>query len=287
VTTPEAYDLRVFSLLSRRAAATLIIVGLAAGSAASAAESGTRATWDGTLSYAAVQPPAFPRVSKLRLRVTHAGAVVYDRAVPLPGACAATGCRLAPVGPGRPFALVDLGSKKGPIGLIWLSTHGADCCTVLQTVSIPDGKLAPKNFGYAPARLATVDGERVFLSADDRFSSLFATEASAGLPIQIWRYSAGLFVYVTRSSPRTVAADAASWWRQAQRARGAGEDARSPFAAWAADTCLLGKKATVTRQLAAAVAAGAFSPSRTETGPAGATYAAALRAHLRAWGYCS
>ena len=136
------------------------------------------------------------------------------------------------------------------------------------------------------SRFSTLAGERVFVSADDRFSSLFASFAASALPVRIWRYGNGQFVDVTRRFRATIAADAARLWRGSQHARRAGADARGLFAAWAADTCALGKKTTVLRELARAVAAGAFSPPRAEAGPAGRSYAAALRGKLRTWGYC-
>ena len=257
--------------------------------AANALGGGTPAVpgWDATLNYDAVQGPGFPRVSNLHLRVTRRGVAVYNGLVPLPFDCRASGCRLVTVGPGRPFQLVDLGSKKGPAALIWLSTGGAHCCTIVRAVSIPDGATAAKNFGNFGARLTTLGASRVFVSADDRFAYLFTSFVSSGLPVQVSRFDHGRFVTVTRAYPATVAEDAARWWHATVKARRARGEARGVFAAWAADECLVGQKTAAQRELASGVAAGLFSPPRGEpSGPAGPQYASALLRKLTAWGYC-
>jgi hypothetical protein len=267
-------------------ATALVVTGAfavdALGAGAPAAEG-----WDATLDYAAVKAPLFPRVSRLRLRVTHDGVVVYNRIVPLPRDCVADGCRLGPAAGGPAFQLVDFGSSRGPTALIWLWTGGAHCCTVVRAVSIPDGATAARNFGDFGARLAVLRGQRVLVSADDRFAYLFTSYASSGAPVQIFRFRGGRFITVTRQFPDAIAADQSRWWRLTQRARRSQGEARGVFAAWAADTCALGKKADVSRELAIAVAADAFSPPSGEPGgPTGAQYASTLLRKLTAWGYC-
>jgi hypothetical protein len=266
-------------------AAAIIGGGLLVASVPSGETAGT-IPWQGTLHYIAVQPPGFPRVSGLRLRVTRGAVVAYNRAVPLPRACAQTGCRLALAHPGQPFSLVDFGVGAGPVALIWLSTKGPGCCRLVQTVSVPSGRIVTKNFGSAPARVFVINGAYVFVSGDDRFSTRFASVTPSALPIRIYRFAGGPFADATRRFPSAVAADAARWWQRAIRARRDRADARGPFAAWAADTCLLGRWALVARELSKAVGAGAFSPPRVESRPAGTSYAAALTGRLRAWGYC-
>ena len=59
------------------------------------------------------------------------------------------------------------------------------------------------------------------------------------------------------------------------------------FSAWAADTCMLGGRVRVEARLRELLAAGAFSPPRTEDlGPTGPRYGAALLCDLTRWGYC-
>lgn len=271
----------------------IVVTGLVVAGAftvdALGAGSGAADGWNATLDYVAVEPPSFPRVSKLRLRVTHRGAIVYNRAVPLPRACR-QGCQLGFVSFGSKagaFQLVDLGSSKGPTALIWLATGGAHCCSIVRAVSIPDGTLAAKNFGDPGARLRLLGGSRLFVSADDRFAYLFTSFASSALPLQIWRLRDGGFSDLTRQFPAQIAADAARWWKLTQRADRSRGEARGVFAAWAADSCALGRKAAVRRELAARVVRGVFSPPRGEhAGFTGARYGAALLRTLKAWRYC-
>lgn len=267
--------------------AVLVVVGASAAGASGGGGTPADPGWDATLNYSAVQSTPFPLVSKLHLRVTRLGAVVYDRIVPLPRDCIAKGCELVPPAPGRPFQLVDLGPKKGPMAVIWLSTGGAHCCTVVRAVSIPDGATAARNFGNSGARLVKLGGKKVFVTADDRFADLFTSFASSGPPVQVVQFKNGSFGTVTRAYPAMVVADAARWWDATLKARSARGEARGVFAAWAADKCLLGEKAAVQRELASGVAAGVFSPPRGESsGVAGQQYATALLSKLTAWGYC-
>ena len=267
--------------------ATVLVVAGAFAVDAHGADSPAADGWDATLNYVTAKDPTFQRVSKLRLRVTYSGAVIYNRAVPLPRDCLVDGCELGAGSNGRAFQLVDLGSSKGPAALIWLWTGRAHCCTIVRAVSIPDGAAAAKNFGNPGARLAVVDGSRVFVSGDDRFNYLFTSYASSGVPLQIWRFRNGRFSNVTSSYPDQIAADAARWWKFVLREGRTRGEVRGVFAAWAADTCALGNAAVVRRELAARVAAGVFSPLRGEPdGLAGAQYAAALLRKLGAFGYC-
>jgi hypothetical protein len=267
----------------------LVVLAVAGTLAADALGSSARTAggWDGTLTYVQAKSPDFPFVSRVHLRVSHDGKVVYNRSVSLPPACIPGGCRLGNEAGGQAFQLVDLGSSKGPTAVIWLWTGGAHCCTVVRAVSIPDGAMAARNFGNAGARLVSLGGPRVFVSADDRFAYLFTSYASSGSPVQVSRFRGGRFTTVTREFPDAIAADAARWWTLAERARRTRGEARGVFAAWAADTCLLGRASVVRQRLAAAVAAGVFSPPQGEPGgPTGASYGAALLRRLRAWGYC-
>lgn len=156
----------------------------------------------------------------------------------------------------------------------------------MQAISVPSGRQTVQSFGGARAQLSTVAGALAFVSSDDRFSGLLAPSVAAAEPIRIYRFDGSRFIDATPRFRNAVTTDAARWWQRSLRARRARADARGPFAAWAADTCLLGGRATVTRELARAVAAGVFSAPRVESGPAGPNYAAVLRRELRAWGYC-
>jgi hypothetical protein len=272
-------------LTAALAAAGATVAG--AGSSTSRAGSDAHGVWSATLRYQTGADRLFPRVSHLRLRVTRSGVVVYNRAVPLPRDCVAEGCSLLDGPGGQALTLRDLGLPMGLVAVIWFWTGGAHCCTVVRALSIPDGHGATKNFGDPGARIVTLDGKHVFRSADDRFAYLFTSFAASGFPVQVWRFAGRRFVDVTREFPAAIQTDAAIWWKVVVRERASGGEVRGAFAAWAADSCALGRGGAVAQELAAGVSAGIFSPPKGEPGgPAGAQYATALQARLRRWGYC-
>lgn len=267
----------------------LIALGAAVGASASGSNAGALANghWRATLHYQSLPSAVFPRVSDLRLRVTRDGKAVYDRTVPLPRDCMTDGCSLLRGPGGRSFELRDLGLPSGPAAVIWFWTGGAHCCTVVHIVSMPDGRAAVRNFGDPGARIVDLGGQYLFRSADDRFAYVFTSFAASAFPVQLWRFRNGRLTNVTRDFPDTIAADAAQLWRGVLSQRARHGEVRGVFAAWAADQCALGKQAVVAKELATGVARGIFSQPRGEPeGLAGARYAAALRQHLRQWGYC-
>lgn len=277
-----------FRRLSVAAVVCVVALGAAVGAGAAGSIGGAPGgQWQATLHYQSLSDRVFPRVSHLRLRVTRDGKVVYDRAIPLPRDCVAAGCSLLS-GPGaRSFELRDLGLAGGPAAVIWLWTGGAHCCTVVHVVALPNGRAAVRNFGDPGAKIVELNGQYVFRSADDRFAYLFTSFAASAFPVQLWRFDGSRLTDVTRRFPGTIAADAAQLWRGVLGQRASRGEVRGVFAAWAADECELGREDVMASQLASGVADGIFSPPRGEPGGlAGSEYAAALRSHLRRWGYC-
>lgn len=245
--------------------------------------------WAATLSYnrrGTVDDPQHSPVVALRLRVTHLGRAV-DRTLPLPRECRRGGC--LPAGfPGGPlFSIRILNPGAPPIGLVRLSTGGAHCCTILELVPLAGGPITSRNFGDYGAREERLAGRLVLISGDDRFAYLFTSYAASGLPLEIWRYDGGRLANVTRRFPARLARDADMWWKLVTRGRARRDEVRGHFAAWAADTCALGRRELLERELKAGLARRDFSPPRAEpTGPTGGAYATALRKRLLVWGYC-
>jgi hypothetical protein len=228
----------------------------------------------------------FEALSGLVLHVERNGRTVLDREIPLPAACEDGGCVIVDPAFQDMLELKDLGSAA-PTALLWLWTGGAHCCSVLQTASIPDGRVAGRNFGNAGAVIDRIAGIPLFVSADDRFSYLYTSYAASGRPIQLLRLRDGRFVDVTLSFPGRIAVDAREWWKLVLSVRKSGEDARGVFAAWAADRCRLGHRKVVESRLADGVASGLFSPPRVaDLGPTGPRYARALLRDLERWNYC-
>jgi hypothetical protein len=272
---------------------TAVFVGGAAGAAPSSVHTATASlgTWQARLTYTLAGSGYARHVTRLRLRVAHAGALVREGSVPLPKDCREYPCAASPAGGDKlPFELSDLDVASGPVAIISFWTGGAHCCSVVRLVSLGDNGTIDRNFGDPGAVPTTLGGHRVLRSADDRFAYLFTSYVASGLPVQIWRFTGQALVDVTRDYPAEVRADAAGWWqlyREQRRLKAIGET-RGVFAAWAADVCLLGQRAKVEAAIAAGVARGDFSGGAASDmlGPHGARYGKQLRARLSAWGYC-
>jgi hypothetical protein len=146
--------------------------------------------------------------------------------------------------------------------------------------------LGARNFGDPGARLERVGSQLLFQSADDRFAYAFTSFAGSALPVQLWRWRANRFVDVTRAHLGFVRADRDLWWRHIKDAlRQRNGDARGLVAAWAADQCLLGRRAAVRTELAQLLRAGRLSgPSEW---PQDRRYVKVLWKTLRRFGYTS
>jgi subtilisin-like proprotein convertase family protein len=183
-------------------------------------------------------------------------------------------------------SLVDLDGDGRPEVLLWLYSGGAHCCFSVRVFQVSGATVrrSARDFGDPGARLKRVGGRLLFVSADDRFAYAFTSFAASGLPVQLWRWRANRFVDVTRSHLGLVRADRDAWWRYTKGVlRQKGGDARGLLAAWAADECLLGRRAAVRAELAKLLRAGKLSgPSEWLQGRA---YVNALWKLLRKLGY--
>jgi hypothetical protein len=224
-------------------------------------------------------------VRALHLHASAAGRTRLDRNLPLPGICRDGGC---PVLDGaRVLELDDVGGFA-PAAVLWLWTGGAHCCSVAQIVPLDGGPVVTRNFGNPGASVVHVDGTALFATEDDRFSYLYTSYAASARPLLLLRLRRGRFADVTASYRGRIGADARGLWslvRQQVRRR---EEARGAFAAWAADACRLSGRARVEAAARPLVAAGAFSPPRTDlgSGPLGARFPMRLLRDLTRWGYC-
>lgn len=256
-----------------------------AGSPATHVETARLRAWAATLTARLERNESFSTLAGIHLRVTLRGEPVLDREVRLPSPCRDGYCTVID-DTIRMLELRDLGGER-PAAVLWLFTGGAHCCSVVQVVPLGAGKTAVKNFGNPGASIGRIDGIPVFASQDDRFSYLYTSYAASARPLQLWRLRNGRFVDVTGSYRGRVAADARGLETELATLLRRKEEARGMFAAWAADTCRLGGLARVEARLRELLAAGAFSPPRTEDlGPTGARYGTALRRDLARWGYC-
>jgi len=186
--------------------------------------------------------------------------------------------------------VVDLDANGELEVILDLYSGGAHCCTsslveqydaaaaTYQTAAVHDWG----NPGY---RLENIDraGPLEFVTGDDRFAYEVACYACSALPLQIWRYTPGRFVDVTREFPALVRKDAAGAWKEYRSALKRKEDVRGLLSAWAADRALLGNGAQAFRTLDRLAARGVLNGD--SPWPSGKRYVRELRAFLTRTGY--
>ncbi|HET9102196.1 MAG TPA: hypothetical protein VFN55_02485 [Solirubrobacteraceae bacterium] len=197
-----------------------------------------------------------PAVSGAHLKITRDGRTAYDAPVTArlcgrscdPGALGgrnASSVGIVPLLPGSPQIVLELYSG------------GANCCFIDQVFRYDPGTMTyvktERAFPYAGATIKRINGQYRFLSADDNFKYAFTDGADSGEPIQIWRFTTGGFVDVTRHYPGLIRKDAAFWLRLFRHhvSNGLGL-----IAAWAADQELLGHDRLVQATLKAELARG-------------------------------
>lgn len=255
------------------ALAALVVAGSA--SAAPQREVAHSGAWRAVFAYERSTNGPLP-YSHLRLTVVDGGRTLLDAPVrsSLRGFSS-----LGPGGfAGHPSLVFrDLDGDGRPELLLSLFSGGAHCCFLEQVFDFSGSRVRKTELDLADAgeRLLTVRGTPLLRSADETFAYAFTDYAESGAPIVLWRYRDGRFADVTRSYPKLVAADAATWWRayRAQAKRKA--DVRGVLAPWAADEALLGRAATARRTLQRLAAAGRLEVASIG-GPTGTAYVNAL-----------
>ena len=236
-------------------------------------------TWRTNGSSAALMP-----YSDVRLAIRRGGSVLLDRRVD--ALLCGTLCWPGFATGAATLAVRDVERDGSPDVMVSLFSGGAHCCYIEQVYRYDPGTqtyaVVQRLFGDPPARLATIAGASVFVSADDRFAYRFAAFAFSGLPIQIWSIASGRFLDVTRRYPAHVAADAKRWWKlfRANIRQHLGDGA---LAAWAADEELLGRGAAMRRTLTAQERLGTLGNDG--GGPGGAAFIRALERFLARTGY--
>lgn len=178
--------------------------------------------------------------SKLHLKITRAGRVLYDQAVSAP-VCRKQ-CDPAAPGPHQSSVhIYDLAGNGQPDVVLALYSGGAHCCFI-DEVYYPNASSSKylstgRDFGNAGAAIRRLSGTYVFLSTDNAFYYEFSDFADSGAPIQIVRFVHNKFAVVTRNYRSLIASDAASWWKAFTQNYSNGTGLIAP---WAADEDLLG-----------------------------------------------
>lgn len=223
-----------------------------------------------------------------RLTISRAGTVAYDQ--PVSSRFCYTACAPgAPSATGRSVHVFDLEPGGEPDVVLDLFSGGAHCCSIEQVFSFDSATgsyvAIERNFGDPGDRIVDLahNGRLEFLTADDSFAYEFTDYAASGVPIQILTFSGRRFRDVTRSYPKLIATDAATWLKTFNRlARNHYQDSVGVIAAWAADEDLLGHRRQVDRFLAQQLKAGHLNSS---LGPGGKRFVANLQRFLRKHGY--
>jgi hypothetical protein len=273
----------------RRLVLIAIVAVLAGGAVAAlgAAVTHTRTASSGstvaTLSWTANHSTTGLPYSNLRLDIRRGGSDLFDD--PVHGLLCGTGCWPALGVRSAPVVVSDIEGDGAPDVIVSLYSGGAHCCYVTQIYRYDPGtqtySVAQRDFGDPGSILERIGGAFRFRSADDRFAYRFAAFAFSGLPVQIWRFTGGRFVDVTRHYPGRIAADAAVWWSAFEK-NAAQHFGDGFIAAWAADEDLLGRGALVSRTLAAQNRAGRL---RNTGVPGGTAFVGALERFLAHAGY--
>ena len=262
----------------------MVSVAVAAG-ARTATRTASSGSTRATITYRVSHSNPASLYSRMHLTITRAGRPVLDR--PVRAVLCGSGCWPELIKGNPVLAVIDLEGGAGPDVVLNLYSGGAHCCSITQVYRYDPGTrtyaVVQHDFGDPGARIETLGGGPVFLSADDRFAYAFAAYAFSGLPVQIWRFAGGRFVDVTRRYPALIASDAARQWQAylANRRQGFGLGA---IAAWAADEYLLGMGAHARATLGAQAAAGELRSSDGFT-PHGSTFVHHLERFLTAKGY--
>lgn len=233
---------------------------------------------------------------ELWLTVERRGELLFDGPV-VPEGCERGFCDQGGFGRfGPSLRVADLDGDSILEVALTFYTGGAHCCFGVQVYrQASDGGYEPgpeRDVGNPPVAMRDLDGDGrlELVTGDDRFAYKFTGYALSGFPLRVWTYERGRLRNRTRSQRAAARVDAARWWHEYRRRRGR-MDARGVFAAWAADTCLLGRCGRVRRELARGVRRGwldsgpAPFPGFRDTYPAGRAHARSLLRFLARTGY--
>lgn len=273
----------------RIAAAVLAAAALAAGAQPAAAatphsETQTAGQVDATLSWVKYGPFDYRDV---HIRIRRGGRTVLDAPVPPP--CAQ--CSAEPADPNGSLKLTDLDADGEPEAIVELYTGGAHCCYFSVIYGY---RSASDSYGHLthdwrdPSyQLVDIDhdGRPELRSSDALFAYEFTAYLFSALPVQIWHYSAGKLVDVTREFPAQVRHDVKKQRSRYHFLRRHKYDVRGAIAAYAADQYLLHRGAAGMRLVYNALRRGELKKHDGEFGPFKRKYVKRLRKFLHTLHY--
>jgi hypothetical protein len=233
----------------------------------------------------------FIEYSGFRVKISRAGAVLYDRPIGRP--CTRFCMPVESALTGEHVGLRDLDGDGEPEAIVDLHTGGTSCCVLVHAY----GYDAAANT-YRRARLNTGagfvsrdyggDGVVELVGDDFRFRGLFTCGACGARPLRIWHHALDGFDVVTRDFPRRIRSHARRMRRLYARARRLDDPAfvKGALTPYVADLCLLDRCAAGFRLVRAALRRGELErESIFDVSPLGPAYLRALRRYLRRTGY--
>ena len=287
--------LRTFGWPASAAVGAALLVPAAAPAQERTVETATNGTVTAELSYVKRERGRgrfrFDEYRDFRVKVTRAGAVLYDQPVgdPCDQFCTPTETALTR----EHVALRDLDADGEPEAIVGLFTGGANCCVLVLAY----GYDAAANV-YRRARLDTgggyvardygADGAIELVGDDFRFRGLFTCGACGSRPIRIWHYELRRFEVVTEDFPAKIRSHARRMRRFYLRVRRRDEAAfvKGALTPLAADLCLLDRCGRGFRIVRAAIRRGELDRrSVFDVSPLGTNYLRALKRFLRRTGY--
>jgi hypothetical protein len=222
----------------------LALVALAIAAAApGAASANTETTTVGNVTAELSYTPTKIGYTNVREKIVRGGTTLVDKAAPSYPGCP-DGCPPGPAfgGRGNSVHIVQLDATAEPEVVFDLYSGGAHCCYFSDIFSFNGASYTGLVHDFGDPGYSffdpELDGRFEFRSADPRFAYAFGSFAATRFPPQVWRFSAGQMVDVTRSYPALIRADLRQLRRQFKKFKSLG--VKPLLAANLADHCLLG-----------------------------------------------
>jgi hypothetical protein len=221
----------------------LALVALAIASAAPAAASAnTETATAGNVTAELSYTPTKIGYTAVHVKIVRGGVTQIDQAAALSPSCPECGTGPAYGGRGNSVQIIQLDSTPDPEVVFDLYTGGAHCCFYSQIFGFKSGNYTSTVHDFGDPGYSFFDpendGRSEFRSGDPVFAYAFGSFASTRFPPQVWRYSDGQMLDVTRSYPALIQADLNRLKRQFKKFKSLG--IKPLLAANIADHCLLG-----------------------------------------------
>jgi len=283
--------LRTFAWPASAAIAAALLVPAGAAAQSRTVETATSGTVTAELSYVKRERGRgrfkFLEYRDFRVKITRAGAVLYDQPVgePCEQFCTPTESALT----GKHVGLRDLNADGEPEAVVDLFTGGASCCVLVLAYGYDAAantyrRASLDTGGGFVARDLGKDGVIELVGDDFRFRGLFTCGACGPRPIRIWHWGLRRFQVVTTDYPAKIRRHAHRMRRFYARTRRMNEAAfvKGALTPLTADLCLLDQCGRGFRLVRAAIRRGELDRrSAFDVSPLGTNYLRALKRFLR------